>query len=134
MLYYTNPGEKRTDAVVKASVKAVEAAKASGTNQVVLTVLQLENLEGHVTEAFGDAAVKTLRKDRVVDFNGVTLWLETERISSIAKGGVALAPFVSPKLMQKITQDPRFTDVVYVPWSPEELKVVSDKWAPITEI
>lgn len=134
MLYHTNPADKRTEAVAKAFVKAHALAEAEGTKQVLLFVHQLANLDGHITDAFGETAVKELKKDHVITINGVTVYLETVKLRSAMNRGVALAPFVSPYLLEKIVRDPRFTDIVYTPWSPDELMAITQGQQSLAEI
>jgi hypothetical protein len=102
-------------------LRAATEAVGNGTNEILLTTHALDNLEGVITSVFGEATTKALKKARLATFNGVTVFLETERIRSRFTRGVAFAPFVSSRLLNSVSEDPRATDVVYVPWAPSEL-------------
>jgi hypothetical protein len=101
-------------------LKAVDVAKANGTNEVLLSVHTLSNLEGVIRDTLGEDVLKRFTKERVGEMDGVKIHLETEKIRSAFSKGVIFAPFVSTKLLTKLEGDFRGTDIVYVPWAETE--------------
>lgn len=121
MQYHTNTHGPSEAGFKTAFLKAVAEAASSGTNEVLLSTHSLNNLQGVITSVFGVPVAKALEKTKKATVNGVTIFLETERIRSSFSKGVAFAPFVSPSLLAVLLADPRATDVVYVPWASTEL-------------
>jgi hypothetical protein len=102
--------------------KALLLATNSGAKQVLLTTHSLSNLQGVIKEVLGEKVFKSFVKKRILLVEGITVYLETERTKSAFARGVVLAPFVSTELLAKLQSDYRATDIVYVPWAPEELE------------
>lgn len=128
MYFHTTKPGPWIDDFQTALVKAVVLAQENGTNEVAIAVHQKGNLTGVIEEAIGEAAVKQLLKPAgYIDFEGVRLFVITEKIRSGFRHGVIVAAHVSTKFMEKLTADYRTTDVVYVPWQPDELTAYLQK-------
>ena len=82
-------------------------------------------VNGIISDAIGGISTK-LQNNGFTKLADVTAYLETERVKSSFRSGVIIASHVSSKLLAKIISDPRATDVVYVPWAPEELQEYLD--------
>lgn len=120
MLYHTNTTGPSVQDFQTAFAKSIGVTIETESNQVLLLVHGKTNLHGIISEAIGGIANR-LDKNGFTDLNGVKVYLETERIKSPFSSGVILAAHVSEKLLNKALADRRATDVVYVPWAPEEL-------------
>jgi hypothetical protein len=123
MLYHTtNTGPHATD-FRQALATAIITASNNGTNEVLIYVHGKTNLDGVVSEVIGERAVKALQKPGgTIASNGTTIYLETDRIRSTFRSGIIVATHLSTKSLNKVLSDRRATDIVYVPWVPQELQ------------
>ena len=119
--YHTGTTGPSAEGFGKGLQQAVKLAKSNGTNQVLLTVHTLSNLKGIIRTVLGEKVFKLLSDKRLLNVEGAMVHLETERIRSAFRHGVIFAPFISPKRLAELQKDHRATDIVYVPWAPEEL-------------
>ena len=130
MFFHTTRPGPWIDDFQTALAKAIMLAQENGTNEVAIAVHQKGNLAGVIEESIGEAAVKELLKPAGhLDFEGVRIFVITEKIRSGFRHGVIVAAHVSTKLMDKLITDYRTTDVVYVPWQPDELSAYIQKHA-----
>ena len=120
--YHTGTTGPSEEGFVKGLQQAVKLAKSNGTNQVLLTVHTLSNLDGIIRAVLGEKVFKSFVKERILLAEGIAIYLETERTKSVFAHGVVLAPFVSTELLTMLQSDYRATDIVYVPWTREELE------------
>lgn len=134
MIYHTNTTGPSAEGFIRAFGRAMQLAKADGTNQVLVSVHTLANLEGIIADTLGEQFVKRFKKNHMIQMEDVAVHLETERIRSRFRHGVALAPFVSTRLLIEIIEDPRVTAVIYIPWSPEELSTFKQSYQDSVQI
>ncbi len=79
------------------------------------------NLDGVVSDTIGEGAVKTLQKtDGTINYEELNIFVITEKKSKF-KRGIIIATHASTKYLNKPLHDSRATDLIYVPWSPNEL-------------
>jgi len=121
MLYHTKTAGPSVEDFQKAFAKAIGVAIENDLNEVLIYVHGKTNLDGVVSEAIGGIADKLQKPGGSVNINGITLYLETEKIRSPFRNGVIIATHLSTKVLNKLLKDSRATDIVYVPWAPEEL-------------
>ena len=119
--YHTGTTGPSAEGFGRGLQQAVKLAKSNGTNQVLLTVHTLSNLEGIIRTVLGERVFSLFSDKRLLNVDGAMVHLETDRIRSSFQHGVFFAPFVSPKRLAKLQKDHRATDIVYVPWAPDEL-------------
>ena len=120
-LYHTGTTGPSTEGFGKGLQQAVNLAKSNGTNQVLLTVHTLTNINGIIRTILGEELFRLFSDQRLLNVEGATVHLETERIRSAFQHGVFFAPFVSLERLAALQKDYRATDIVYVPWALEEL-------------
>lgn len=121
MQYHTESSGPDADAFARALAYALNLAQSCDCKDVIFLTPTLKNLDGVPKDVMGSIAIKSLIKKRVISENGVNIHLETERTVSSPKQAIVFAPFVSPKLLAKAIGDFRMVDLVYVPWTPQEL-------------
>ncbi len=125
--YYTNSTGPDTLAFKKAIAKSFALATASGSNQVVMKIYTLDNLDGEITKFFGEKNIKILKKTKKLIVNGITVVLETERTSYSQNTGVAFLPYGTPADVIKAEGTLRYSDIVVAPWTTDELnEFISD--------
>lgn len=86
-----------------------------------LAVLTKSNLDGVVRKVFGDSVIRVLDRDNKLELKGITTQLLTEKIQIRRLEGPVLAAFVNPEKLDKIVSCDGVTDIVFVPWTAEEL-------------
>ena len=122
MLYHVETAGPDIEGFRTGLANAIKIAMDNGCNQVAIAVHGKTNLSGVISDAIGEAAVNLLQKNGSFQFEGVTIHLMTERIKSGLREGVILATHASTKYLNKLLTDRRATDVVFVPWAPEEFE------------
>jgi hypothetical protein len=95
------------------------------TGQAAVAVHQLSNLTGIINEVLSPAQIAALAgSHRRVTLNGVTVFLVTERQEPEGfTRGPLLAVHVDSAFLAKLQVKPRYTDLVYVPWTEQERAV-----------
>lgn len=121
MKYHVNSEGPSQEGFLKGFESAIKIAINNGTNEVALAVHGKTNLSGTIENALDELFVKQLKKDGFVNNGGVTVFLLTEKIQSDFQEGVILACHSSGKFLKKLISDCRATDIVYVPWHPDEV-------------
>ena len=121
MKYHTNIDDSPVDAFRNAFAKSTALAIENDTDEFVILVHAKTNLTGIISDAIGGIASKLEKKGSTV-IGDVKVYLETEKIKSSFKKGIIVATHVSEKLLYSALKDSRGTDIIYVPWSPEELE------------
>jgi hypothetical protein len=123
-LYYIDSYGSGTDLLVRGIVKTVSLAKSSKAPQAAVAAHDRRQISGSNIweDAVGKAATKSLAAGKVI-INGCTLHLLTERIDpgDFIRGPI-LAAAISTKFLEKVIKNRKATDVVFVPWTPEELE------------
>ncbi|MCQ6261290.1 hypothetical protein MLD55_05035 [Alcanivorax sp. MM125-6] len=128
MLYHVNSTGPSKKGFLAGLAKALKSAMKNGSNEVALAVHSKQNLDGIIEDALGEAAIKVLGKSGKLRFENVTIYLVTERISSGFRKGVILACHPSEEYLSKLLKDYRATDVVYVPWAPDEFEKYKNEY------
>ncbi len=119
MLYHTETTGPSVEDFQTAFAKAIGIAIENDLNEILIFVHGKTNLDGVVSDAIGGIADKLQKPGGTVNIEGITIYLETEKVRSPFRRGIIIAAHLSTKLLNMT--DPRATDLVYVPWSPEEL-------------
>ena len=121
-LYYINSFGSDTDLLVRGLAQTLTLAKASKHRQAAVASHTRRQLarSNICAEAIGNVARKNLGNGEL-SIEGCTLYLLTPRIDppGFIQGPI-LAYASIPKFLQQILYHPRATDVVYVPWTPQE--------------
>jgi hypothetical protein len=106
-----------------------ERAAAVGCGLMTMAVPALGNLQGMIENLFGDAFTRVLRRDYQVDLRGLVVHLATERRPPGYRGPI-VALFTTPKQTRALLFDRHATDVIFVPWTEDDvaqfLNVVPD--------
>jgi hypothetical protein len=85
-----------------------------------MAIPALGNLQGLIENVFGDAFTRVISRDYQVDLNGFLVHLATQRRTPSVAGPV-VALFTPPKQTRQLLSDRRTTDLVYVPWTVEDV-------------
>jgi hypothetical protein len=95
--------------------------QARGLSVMALAVHAKNNLDGVVQRVFGDSVVRSLDRDNKSELKGITTLLLTEKIRLRKLEGPVVAAFVEAHKLDGIVSSLGVTDIVYVPWTPEDL-------------
>lgn len=87
-----------------------------------LAVPGKSNLDGVVRAVFGDDVIRVLDRDNRLDLKGITIQLLTERIQVRKLAGPVVAAYVSPTKLDKVVSCSGVTDIVFVPWTRDDLE------------
>jgi hypothetical protein len=121
-LYYTDSHGPDTPALAKAYAKLLELAKASHLRQAGIANPGKRNFVNGIWKEVLDAqTMKHLANGRAT-IGGCTVFLLTERIDpqDFARGPI-LAAHITSKYLAELLKNWKATDIIYVPWTPEEL-------------
>lgn len=88
---------------------------------MALAVHAKDNLDGVVQHVFGDSVVRMLDRDNKSELKGITTHLLTEKIHVRKLEGPVVAAFVDAHKLDSIVSSLGVSDIVYVPWTPEDL-------------
>lgn len=123
-IYYIDSYGSDTELLVRGIAKTVSLAKASKLSQAAVAAHDKRQVSGSNIweEAIGKAATKSLGAGRVI-INGCTFHLLTGRIdpAGFIRGPI-LAAAIATKFLEKVIKNRKAADVVFVPWTPEELE------------
>lgn len=105
----------------------LDTAVRGGSERAYLAVPTLQNLDGVISEAFGEDWVKSLKRDKriAVTYGGASLNLDllTERIDSDSiHKGPALVFYPNARLLEKMDDHYGITDVLVVPWIMKDIE------------
>lgn len=120
MYFHTPEHGPDTAAFKRAFVAAFNHAVQSESQQLVLAVHALTNLDGVISDALGEKVTKAVAKAPVT-FEGVAVGLMTERIPCPFRGkAVFVAAHTSTAFLKKLESHHQQSDLFFVPWSEEE--------------
>lgn len=122
-IYYIDSYGSDTGLLLRGITKTVSLAKSSKLSQAAVAAHDKRQVLGSNIweEAIGRAATKSLGAGKVI-INGYTMHLITERIDPMDFiRGPILAAAISLKFLEKVIKNRKATDVIFVPWAPEEL-------------
>jgi len=129
MLYHAATTGPSAKAFRLALALAIRLSQKNGSHQVAIAVAAKSSLDGVVSDSIGKNAAKTLRNPNgVIQVYGITLYLMTKLISSNFENGVILATHVSTEFLDTLLTDRRATDLIYLPWTPQELAGYLEKY------
>ena len=128
MKYHVKSEGPNQKGFLKGLEHAIKIAIDNGSNEVALAVHGKSNLSGTIQDALDETFVKQLKKDGVINYRGIKVFLLTEKIQSGFESGVILACHASGRYLVKLINDYRATDIVYVPWHPDELAAYLEKY------
>lgn len=95
--------------------------QARGLSVMALAVHAKNNLDGVVQSVFGDSVVRTLDRDNKSELKGITTLLLTEKIQLRKLEGPVVAAFVDAHKLDGIVSSLSVTDILYVPWTADDL-------------
>jgi len=95
--------------------------QARGLSVMALAVHAKDNLDGVVPRVFGYNVVRMLDRDNKSELKGITTHLLTEKIQVRKLEGPIVAAFVDVHKLDGIVASLDVTDIVYVPWTPDDL-------------
>lgn len=123
-IYYIDSYGSDTELLVRGIAKTVSLAKVAKLSQAAVAAHDRKQVSGSNIweEAIGKAATKSLGTGKVI-INGCTFHLLTERIdpAGFIRGPI-LAAAIATKFLEKVIKSRNATDIVFVPWTPEELE------------
>jgi hypothetical protein len=123
-VYYIDSYGSDTKLLVRGITQLIILAKSSKFRQAAIAVHTKNQVQNSIIfkEAIGKAAAKNLVNGKVI-IEGYTVYLLTERIdpSGFIQGPI-LAAAISTKFLREVLKNRKATDIVYVPWTPEELE------------
>jgi hypothetical protein len=123
-IYYIDSYGSDTGLLLRGITQTVKLAKSSKLSQAAVAAHDKRQVSGSNIweEAIGRAATKSLGAGKVI-INGCTMHLITERIDPMDFiRGPILAAAISTKFLEKVIKNRKATDIIFVPWAPEELK------------
>jgi hypothetical protein len=123
-IYYIDSYGSDTELLVRGITKTVSLAEAAKLSQAAVAAHDRKQVSGSNIweEAIGRAATKSLGAGKVI-VNGCAFHLLTERIdpAGFIRGPI-LAAAIATKFLEKVIKYRKATDIVFVPWTPEELE------------
>lgn len=119
MLYHSNSIGPDPKVFKIAFLKSLGLALASNKEMKICVHTKNQLKASIIVDALGDKFVKNLLKGDIL-VQGVTIKLETEKII-IGSQMVILAPHINPKYLEKLIDKNGNADVVYIPWTQNEL-------------
>lgn len=133
MLYHSNSTGPDPQAFSHA-VDFCHQLATNSTNQFKICHHTIGNVKHRIIrDKIGDQLVKNLSKNKQIQFNGVTILLETERIINNTQM-IILAPHVNPKYLDKLILKNGGAPIIYIPWTQEELNRYIAKYPNSTPI
>ena len=114
----TGPDEAALQAALD---KCHTLMQARGHSVMALAVHAKNNLDGVVRSVFGESVVRALDRDNKSELKGITTLLLTEKIQLRKLEGPVVAAFVDAHSLDKIVSRVGVSDIVYVPWTPDDL-------------
>jgi hypothetical protein len=128
-IYYIDSYGSDTELLLRGIAQTINLAKSSQLFEAAVAAHDKRQVSGSNIweDAIGKAATKSLGAGKVI-INGCTMHLLTERIDPIYfVRGPILAAAISTKFLEKVIKNRKVTDVVFVPWAPEELEEFKQK-------
>jgi hypothetical protein len=124
-IYYIDSYGSDTELLVRGIVKTVSLAKSSKLSRAAVAAHDKKQVSGSNIweEAIGKAATKSLGTAGKAIINDCTFHLITERIdpADFIRGPI-LAAAIATKFLERVIKNRKATDIVFVPWTPEELE------------
>jgi hypothetical protein len=123
-IYYIDSYGSDTQLLVRGIAQTLSLARSSKMRQAAVAVHTKDQVLHSIIweEAIGKIPTKNLAKGET-KIDSCTLYLLTERIdpADFVQGPI-LAAAISTKFLKKVLKNRKATDIVFVPWTPEELE------------
>lgn len=123
-IYYIDAYGSDTQLLVRGFAQTLSLAKSSKLRQAAVAVHTKDQVSHSDMweEAIGKIPTKNLAKGEI-KIEGCTFYLLTERIdpTGFIRGPI-LAAAISTRLLNRVLKNRRATDIVFVPWTAEELE------------
>ncbi len=128
MNYHTDKTGPDSQGNKEAFIQVLKICKEKDLRQMAIAVHTKDQLKADtVVDTFGEKTIKILFKNNYRVIKGLELFIITEKICSAKfKEGPVLANDISVDFLDKLAEDQRITDIIYKPWSNEELKEYLD--------
>ena len=99
------------------------------TKKILLAVPQKDNLDGAITNVFGEMFVKEISRNNRCNANGYEFSLMTEKKDhyNVFEGAV-IAIYATKKLLDKIDSIFNVTDVLVIPWVEDDISEWRPRW------
>jgi hypothetical protein len=120
--FHTNSAGPDEAALRAAFIQCGALLQRRGCTAMALAVPGKSNLGGVVRNVFGDDVIRVLDRDNRLDLKGITIQLLTERIQVRKLEGPVVAAYISPAKLDKVVSCSGVTDIVFVPWTEDELQ------------
>ena len=129
--YIKSEGPNKT-AVVNGFQWLSELGKNDEEKRSALLAVPLKsNLQGVISSVIGEQATKAIAKDNRLQLADVKISLITQRDKVYSWDGPVLAIYPNKKLLDKIDDLSGVTDVLVIPWVPDEVEYWIDTWSAI---
>lgn len=122
-LYYIDSYGSDTELLVRGITKTVSLVRSSNLRQAAVAAHTKNQVRKSNIweEAVGKSATKELADGKAV-INGCTMHLMTERIDPAGfVQGPILAAAIATYFLNRVIKNRKATDIIFVPWTPEEL-------------
>jgi hypothetical protein len=123
-IYFIDSFGSDTELLVRGLSKTIDLAKSSGVTQAAVAAHTKRQVSGSNIweEAIGKVLTKSLGNGEAT-INGYKFYLLTERIEPYGfVRGPILAAAISPKFLEVVIKNYKATDIIFVPWAPQELE------------
>jgi hypothetical protein len=120
--FHTNSAGPDEAALRSAFAQCSALREKRGCAAMALAVSGKNNLDGVVRDVFGDDVIRVLDRDNRLDLKGITIQLLTERIQVRKLEGPVVVAYVSPAKLDKVVSCSGVTDIVFVPWTRDDLE------------
>ena len=121
-LYYSNTHGPNRKEVEKAITLATTLAQQNAFSEAAIAVPLKQGLIGNVvTYVIGSERAKSLMTSGYTNFKGCVFYLLTCHIDGpFFESGPVIAAFTPLPFLERLMEDPRATDIIYLPWMQEE--------------
>jgi hypothetical protein len=126
--WFTDPGVPALRAAISWLFESVEASTNLGG---LLAIPGKDNLEGHIETVLGSSAVRELKKTNTLRLSKGTIELMTHNLGSSSFPGPVLAVFPTVRLLNKIDDLSGPTEILVVPWVPDEVQAWIQTWGAL---
>jgi hypothetical protein len=120
--YFMIPASRKRCEALRASLDLIDGLVATTELKEAAIAVHFKHAVARssaIQESFGEREARRLLRGPAA--RGNVLWhLVTERRRSGFRRGPLIAAYVSPRLLAKLLEDERFTDICYLPWNQKD--------------